>query len=142
MTWLETFELIRNGTPPVTVSPRPLAPDGDRQQQRPDEHEAGHAGGEQRRDDRAGNALRCVHDLLGDIAGRFEPVEDVDVRQDGDKGCTEPPVASRSRRRADWSPRLGALAREEVVEPVVEPGDRQHDGDPEGADDLEVDADL
>jgi len=38
--------------------------------------------------------------------------------------------------------RLGALTREEVVEPVVEPGDREQDGYPEGADYLEVDTDL
>ena len=42
MTVLETFELMRNGTPPATVFAESLRPRRDGEQQCPDQHKAGH----------------------------------------------------------------------------------------------------
>ena len=80
--------------------------------------------------------------LLGDVAGRLEAVEDVDRREHRDQRAPAsqcPPKSSAERvARACWTPWVD----EQEAEPVVEAVDRQDDRDAEGADDLDVHAEL
>jgi len=64
------------------------------------------------------------------------------VREDRDEGRAEPPVPSEVDAEGIGRSGLGALGAEQVIEPMVESGDRQQNGDSEGPDDLEIDADL
>ena len=62
---------------------QPFRAGRDGEDERAHQHEARDPRGQQRRDDRSGHAFRRMHHFLGDVAGRLEAVEDVDVRQDG-----------------------------------------------------------
>ena len=104
--------------------------------------EAGQAGGEEGRDDGARDALRGVHHFFGNVTGRFESVEDVYVRQDGDERGSQPPVAAEVDAVRIGGRVLRALRGEQIVEAVMEPGHAQEDRNADRADNLEVDADL
>ena len=65
------------------------------------------------------NLSACVLRLLGDVPGRFEPVEDVDGGEHGDEPGREPAAVEVGAERVGGVV-LRALAREEEAEAVVE----------------------
>ena len=115
---------------------------GRREQQPEHQHERRDAAVEQRVAHRLGHLALRLDGLFGDVAGRLEAVEDVDVGQHGHERGAGPPVAAEVQAERVALEYSTCSRGEDEAEVLVEAEGREREKDAERSDRLDVDAEA